>query len=91
MIEELCFTCVLSGKGVSVVNDDDNPQEVLQVQLQEHRALLTEGGSDGGEQTATHTYTHTHTKANLTYLILWLYSGVSPAGQDLPHSEYCVP
>ncbi|CAB1323429.1 unnamed protein product [Coregonus sp. 'balchen'] len=34
-------------KGVSVGNDDDNPQEVLQVQLQEHRALLTEGGSDG--------------------------------------------
>ncbi|XP_029524061.1 Fanconi anemia group A protein isoform X2 [Oncorhynchus nerka] len=34
-------------KGVSVVNDDDHPQEVLQVQLQEHRALLTEGGSDG--------------------------------------------
>ncbi|KAM9569180.1 Fanconi anemia group A protein isoform 3-T3 [Salvelinus alpinus] len=34
-------------KGVTVVNDDDNPQEVLQVQLQEHRALLTEGGSDG--------------------------------------------
>eukprot|EP00063_Salmo_salar_P004948 XP_013979783.1 PREDICTED: Fanconi anemia group A protein isoform X5 [Salmo salar] len=46
-------------KGVSVVNDDDNPQEVLQVQLQEHRALLTEGGSDGAVSAQLARISHT--------------------------------
>ena len=58
-VASLHFTCaVFSGSAVCVDTNDD-PLEVLKVQLQEFTQLVVEGNDGGTVHTHTHTCTHT--------------------------------
>ena len=74
IMEDACVLhCVVFSGSTVCLDTNDDPLEVLKIQLQEFTGLLVEG-NDGGRQISrkeiqyiTHTHTHTHKHSHLSW------------------------